>query len=128
MQNVWRVFPLVLVLLASCMPQRPPGEVRTTQSQSVLGADEIREAAAPDAYTVVRSRRPQWLRSVRATTISGNDGVVVYYGNARMGGIDALRQIPAANIRSMEFLRPATAQQRFGVGHLNGAIVVTPET
>jgi hypothetical protein len=114
----------VAVVLAACSP-RPPAS-RANHDSSVLRAEEIAGVADHDAYTLVQSLRPQWLRAEKPQTVSGNDRLVVYFGAARIGGLEALRQISAADVGRMEFLSPSAAQLRFGSGHLNGAIVVTP--
>lgn len=88
--------------------------------------EEIRGAGATDAFTLVQTLRPGWLRSSRQQTLSGDDGIVVYLERARMGGVGELRNISSANVGRIEFLSASVAQQRLGAGHLNGAIILYP--
>ncbi len=58
--------------------------------------------------------------------VSGS-GLVVYLDNARMGGVDALRQLNTSAIESLRFMDAATATATLpGLGSsvIAGAIVV----
>jgi hypothetical protein len=126
MKRLLRLRPLLAataLLLAACAPAATPGS--SGRDSSVLREEEIATSRDRDAYTLVQALRPQWLRT-KPQTISGNDQIVVYLGAARIGGVDVLRRIAAMDVGRMEFFSPAAAQLRFGPGHLNGAIVVTP--
>lgn len=85
-----------------------------------------------DAYDVVQRLRPNWFTrksggsSARRMGTSGS-GLVVYLDNARMGGVDALRQLNTSGIESLRFLDAAAATARLpGLGSsvIAGAIVV----
>jgi hypothetical protein len=84
-----------------------------------------------DAYDIVQRLRPNWFTrktggsSARRMGTSGS-GLVVYLDNARMGGVDALRQLNTSAIESLRFLDAAAATAQLpGLGSsvIAGAIV-----
>jgi hypothetical protein len=96
-----------------------------------------------DAYEIVQRLRPTWLtRSTtsvvnmggstpRTSTSNGyagpSGGLVVYLDNAKMGGPDALRDLPGSTIGSIQYMDAATATATLpGLGSdiVTGAIVV----
>jgi hypothetical protein len=107
-----------------------------------IGPDEL-AGATGDALDIVRSLRANWLVerggkrfAEQGLVISADDKgntvvgpgqptIQVYLDDAKMGGVDALRQIPVPSIRKIERLTPAEANYRFGAGHDHGVILVT---
>ncbi|HET7321638.1 MAG TPA: hypothetical protein VFI96_04015 [Longimicrobiaceae bacterium] len=115
----------LLALLTAC----GPGIYRATPGRdaSVITRPEIEQSPAPNAFLIVQRLRPQWLHRARPHTIrEGDEEVMVFLGAARLGGLDELRNLSTLSIQKIEYLSAAAAQQRFGAGLLNGAIVVTP--
>lgn len=126
---------LVLVLLAftvtACASAGAAGEDTTRRDARRITAEEIAEASQTDAYDLVRTLRPAWLRKRgggSASTLSAgataDTDIAVVMDNVQMGGPEALRQIPLSAIRWMEFVDAMTATQRWGTGYPYGAIVV----
>lgn len=95
------------------------GEVAPRTDRNVLVQDEIRASHAADLFGVIQERRSQWLRSR-----GGSETVRVYFGTTRMGGPDALRGVSPAQVYRVEYLDAASATQRLGPGHTQGAIIV----
>jgi hypothetical protein len=91
---------------------------------SVLTRAEIVEANQMTALELVRTERPQWLHRRGARTISGDTEIAVYLDGTRIGGPDALADIPAITVQRMRYYSEREAQFRWGVGHLHGAIEV----
>jgi hypothetical protein len=77
---------------------------------------------------VIEQLRPQFLR-VRGTTTLGNaqtgDVIWVYFDGTRMGTLEVLNNIGAHEIREIRYLSPSEATNRYGTGHVQGAILVT---
>jgi len=83
--------------------------------ETVVTSEELRAAGdARSLYDAVKQLRPHWLAA----------DVVVYVGNRRYGGGEALRQLLPSTVASLRYFSPSAAQQRFGSNHPNGAIQV----
>lgn len=116
---------LLALLLAACArgPSASPRLVRP--DSDVITREQVENAAAANAYEVVQSLRPLWLRKRGAHSTTGAyDDVVVYLETTRFGGLQSLRQVDAASVRSIRFLDAATANYRWGPGHTHGVIQV----
>lgn len=113
-----------------------------TSRNAPLGPEEIQRARASNAYEIVQSLRPLWLEErgrnsyaetarvgsydkMGAAVIPGEATIKVYLDGAQVGGVNALRQVPASTVRSIEYLDPAAAALRFGQGVTHGAILVS---
>jgi hypothetical protein len=90
-----------------------------------ISNEELQHTTASDLFTAVQSLRPQWLRRNHSSTIRGGDGISVYRDGVRLGGVAELRQMAATDAATVTYLSPSQAQARYGLGNLNGAIVVT---
>lgn len=95
---------------------------------NVITEAELASRSALTARQVVEQLRPQFLR-VRGTTTLGNaqtaDVIWVYFDGTRMGTIEVLNNIGAHEIREIRYLSPSEATNRYGTGHVQGAILVT---
>jgi hypothetical protein len=111
----------ITFLIPACATTSEPG-ARSSFGDITIG--EIEEANASDAYILVQRLRPGWLRQRGSSSINRPTPRVVYLDNMRVGGLDSLRQISANSIERIRFLDSPDATQRFGTGHVNGAILV----
>src|SRR5712675_1050420 len=94
----------------------------------VITSAEIDAGAFRDAYDVVQRLRPTWFTKARASSsgsLSGTQvssgsggmggvqpsssggGLVVYLDNTRLGGPEALRELPASSIASLQYMDAA---------------------
>jgi hypothetical protein len=112
----------LLLTLAGCGSQRGDGP---RQNRAVLHAAEMEPAGYADLFQVIQSLRPEWLRPQGATSFRGQEVIVVYLDDNRMGGVEALRNIPPRSIASVRFISGLEASQRWGLNHGMGAIVVS---
>ena len=99
-----------------------PGRTNTL----LLTEKDIAETGQPNAYRVIQTARPQWLR-VRpmGSSRGGFERIQVYVQGSRFGTVDGLEQIVASSIKEMRFLEPRDATTRYGTGHASGAILIT---
>jgi hypothetical protein len=58
---------------------------------------------------------------------SGDQDIVVYMDNARLGFREAMAQVPLAAVEFLQFFDARRATQRWGAGHLNGAILISTQ-
>ena len=134
----------ILLLATACASSNTQRTGSATAEHHPITLEEIENVGAGNAYDLVQVRRPAWLRT--RGTQSFNEGargagggsgadagvasrpgqtpIVVYLGSARLGGVEALRQIDIRTIGSVEYLGRAAADYRFGPGHLHGAIIL----
>ena len=97
-----------------------------TTNRDFIARDEIDKGQWPNAYELIRSVRPQWLRVRGRDTIVGEPGTVqVVLDDVRLGATDALRTLPVGGIAYFQWLDGITASQRWGMGFGNGAIFVS---
>lgn len=117
----------VLLVSSACapLPSGTSSGVPATRDRNYITQDEIRGAASTTALDAVRALRPAWLVKRGPQSVSYEADIVVYLGRARMGGVQALSEIAAGTVTSLEFLDPAAANYRFGAGHPYGAIIVS---
>ena len=83
-------------------------------------------SSAPDAYSVVDRLRPQWLRSRGAASLQNPrpEYPVVYLDGTRWGPVESLREIHSNSVSEIRFISATQATNRFGTGHMAGAILV----
>lgn len=120
----------------------PSREAR--RDRTVIRLRELREAQAENVYELIRSLRPEWLRtrgtaSMRETprgrstgrsprdveiTQPGISTLKVYLDDSHLGGLDVLRELQPGSVGEIRFLDTAEATMKWGAGHLHGAIHV----
>ena len=114
---------------SSTTPRPDPDRITTS---------EIDSQNFRDAYDIVQQLRPAWFtrksgsstaRRIGVSTSSSaiGAGLFVYLDNAHLGGVEALRQLSASAIESLQFMDAATATATLpGIGSsvVSGAIVV----
>jgi hypothetical protein len=130
-----RTLPLLILAIALLLPaavhaqDSAKAKLKIKRNPDVISFQEIEaESDTRDAYQLVNRLRPLWLtkRGVGSINLPAAE-VAVYLNGMRIGGPDALRDIPRTGVLEMRFLRGTDATQRFGTGHENGAILVTPK-
>ena len=101
---------------------------RQRKDPNVITEAELASRSALTARQVIEQLRPQFLR-VRGTTTLGNaqtgDVIWVYFDGTRMGTVEVLNNIGAHEVREIRYLNPSEATNRYGTGHVQGAILVT---
>jgi hypothetical protein len=103
-------------------------QTRQRKDPNVITEAELASRSTLTARQVIEQLRPQFLR-VRGTTTLGNaqtaDVIWVYFDGTRMGTVEVLNNIGAHEIREIRYLNPSEATNRYGTGHVQGAILVT---
>ena len=107
----------LVVFLAGCASSGGSGAAdasadakRSADSPFVITASEIQEANLPNAYELVSRLRRPWLRQDK---ITGRE-VRVYMEQRDIGGAEALRNIPAADVAELRFFDSDAAMKRWG--------------
>lgn len=90
--------------------------------------ENIQESnVSTNAFDVVQSLRPEWLRTRGVQTLSGeaSDNIKVYVNGSQYGtNPESLRGLQRENVQRIEFLSASQATTRYGAGHTQGAILV----
>jgi hypothetical protein len=94
-------------------------------SRSVIERGDIEDNPASNAWDLVQSVRPEWLRVREEVGIGRTNDIVVYLDNARLGGREALRSVPVASVQYLRRFDPVAANLRWGAGHAYGAILIS---
>lgn len=124
-----------------------PGAARAGQpldmkrGRSILTREQIISSGATNAHQLIRAMRAEWMqpRGVNSFTetargyadtettviIPGEDHILVYMDNARMGGTQHLVDMPLADVQQIEFIDGPQATFRWGAGHAHGVILIT---
>lgn len=121
------MLPLITAL-AACVSSGA-GRERLGDPDLIL-REEIDESSARNAFELVQTARPQWLRLRGMTTLqqaSGEQDIVVYLDNARLGFRESMGQVGLAAVQYLQFFDARQATQRWGGGHLNGAIFISTQ-
>jgi hypothetical protein len=93
---------------------------------AMILADEIGACDARNAYEVVERLRPRWLRGGRSHSTRLDTVILVYYDGIRLGGLEALRDLPVEHVRHIRVVGSAEAGMLPGLGsqHVERAIMV----
>lgn len=90
----------------------------------MITADQIAAANVPTAYEAVDRLHRDWWQDLNHP----QNPVIVYQDNNQKlgdGTPQALRQIPADDVKSIEYLSSNDAVMRFGQDAIGGAIILT---
>ena len=119
-----RFVAMVAVLLASAC-----GGGGTTQAGTAATTPVDRETLRPEewgtrnfysAYDAVAALRPMWLNK------RGPDGSIqVYVDDNHVGGLEMLRTVRTTSVSMIKHLDGIQAAARYGLGHEQGAILVS---
>jgi hypothetical protein len=119
-----------VVLVASAVAQSKP------KSSSTLITEEEIERARPtvgNAFDVVQSLRPRWLRTREMVQMPGSSSsgsnvpqmaeIHVYMDDRDKGDIDFLKTIPAELVYTLKFMSMTEVGARFGPSRGPGIVV-----
>jgi len=116
-----------VLALAACATSGAPPE-GSFGDPDVIAVSEMQESNARTVYELIQTRRPQWFVTRGMTTLAqaaGEEDIMVYLDNAHLGFRDSLQRVPLAGVEYVRFFNAREATQRWGGGHLHGAILVS---
>jgi hypothetical protein len=138
----------LVVLVSACAGSGTGANSSPRGDSNVITREQLDRLGGQNLYDVIQSARPGWFRTrgtqsfrenatgsgggrgaeASVQVVPGTGTVVVYMDNTRIGDIISLRQITPQNVESIHFIDAATATNRWGSGHMHGAIQVIPRT
>lgn len=98
-----------------------------SHDRSVLQEQDLRTVERLSAFEALRRLRPAWLstRGQAALVAPERESVRVYLDDMPLGDVWSLKRIPVRTVGSIRHLDAHDATLVFGVGHAEGAILVT---
>lgn len=112
---------ILLLLVAGCASMSK----RSARDSELLTQAEMLNNNFVTVYDAVTAMRSNWL-NVRPNTLTATQGdVIIYYDANRLGGPSELRNINVRDVVYVRHYNSTEATQRFGVGHAQGAILVS---
>ena len=113
-----RRFGVAMVLLLGCSPPATTGESNNARpDRNVITLPEIQAARTDNAYELVRTLHPLWLRKRGSNSMQYDGTIVVYLNETRLGGpTPCSRWRPSASHRSATTIRaPRTTSSGAGI-------------
>ena len=120
--------PLLLMALSACASANRRSQ--PLSDPDFIERDEIDESTSSTAYDLILAARPLWLQTRGLANLrqaAGEEDIVVYMDNARLGARESLRRVPLASVQYLQFFNAREATLRWGGGHLHGAILVSTQ-
>ena len=110
-----------LPLLLACASSGATG-----QDSNVITAPELARSEAGSTYDAIRHIRPEMLRSRDPGSLMLFKGryPAVAVDNRVLGGVDALRAIPAGQVARLEYVSAWKAANRYGRTFRDGIVLV----
>lgn len=82
------------------------------------------DAGFSSAYDLIQKLRPIWLRKRGQTSFTQEGDIVVYLDGTRLGDREALRSLRTESLETLQYMDARRATNRYGAGHVNGAILI----
>ena len=117
-------FFLGAAAVIACASAGAGGTTVDANNPNIITGDQISASAQTNAYDVVSRLRPNFLKSRGRTTVyaRGSDYPTVYLDGQSYGDLSSLRNIAAAQISSIHFIRGTDAVTTYGMQYGAGVI------
>ena len=120
---------LFLLTLGACLPAGTGSS--GIRDRDLITRAEIERSNAGSAYELVQTLRPEWLRPRGVATLQfqsqKNEILVVYLNRIRLGALETMYEVALGQVWYLRYFSAAEATYRWGVGHLQGAILISTE-
>jgi hypothetical protein len=125
-----RTFGTLTLLIAGAIMLAPQELSAQKKQRDVITREEILQSSHKelDLHRAVRSLRPHFLAAPRGQRTMGAAPaapIALYIDDARSGDVNSLKDVAAMDVQEVRYLEPSKAQERFGMTHSGGAILVT---
>jgi len=113
----------ILVATAGCSARSPHGTTLRAD-RDLLTQEELREHRFSTVFEAIEALRAHWLRERGPDSFTAPGHVQVYLDDSRLGGVEALRTLPLANVLFIRHVDGIVAAARWGLDHGHGVILV----
>jgi hypothetical protein len=93
--------------------------------RNLLTQEDLREHRFATVFDAIEALRSHWLRERGPDSFSTPGQVQVYLDDSRLGGVEALRALPLANVLYIRHVNGVDAAARWGLDHGQGVILVS---
>lgn len=120
-----RTWLLLVPLLLTPACAGRSGTASKAYDRNIITAEQMKDRKFNNLYDAISALRPNWLHTRGTDSYNNPSKVEVYYDNARMEGVKALRTIATSAIAYVRYYNANEATARWGMGHGQGAIYVS---
>ena len=94
---------------------------------NVITEEEIQKASATNAYDLIRTLRPTWLRArgVTSTREDNSGGLAFILDGIPVSSRDQLESLPPERIKEARYLSASDATTKYGTGYTSGVVEIT---
>ena len=114
-----------ILFAASACAARPPRDTTLAADRNLLTQEDLREHGFATVFDAIEALRSHWLRERGPDSFSSPGHVQVYLDDSRLGGVEALRTLPLANVLYIRHVNGVDAAARWGLDHGQGVILVS---
>ena len=114
----------ILVATSGCAA-RSPHDSAPPVDRDLLTQEDLREHRFSTVFEAIEALRSNWLRERGPDSFSIPGHVQVYLDDSRLGGVEALRTLPLANVLYIRHVNGVDAAARWGLDHGQGVILVS---
>jgi hypothetical protein len=113
---------VILLAASGCAGGSPQGSTPPSPQadRNLITRAELSQREFSSVYAAIEALHPNWL-ALRGPV----NTVEVYLDGQHLGGVETLFTIPVPSVESIRHMDGIEAAARYGVGHDQGAILVT---
>src|SRR5204862_6728309 len=113
----------ILVATSGCATHSPHDRAPAAD-RNLLTQEDLREYQFATVFEAIEALRAHWLRERGPDSFSAPGHVQVYLDDSRLGGVEALRTLPLANVLLIRHVDGIVAAARWGLAHGHGCSLV----
>jgi hypothetical protein len=118
----------ICLLIAVCACSSRSGSSSDVRpDRNLITVEQIRNGHFQNAFEAVQALRPNWLTPRGQASFQKPSQIEVYYDATHLGTVETLRTIVSSNIAFIRWYDGTQAQQRYGIGHESGVILVSSQ-
>ena len=114
----------ILVATSGCAAHSAPDRAPPAD-RNLLTQGDLREYRFATVFDAIEALRSHWLQERGPDSFSIPGHVQVYLDDSRLGGVEALRTLPLANVLYIRHVNGVDAAARWGLDHGHGVILVS---
>ena len=114
----------ILAVLAGCASAGGADGGEAETSRNVITTAQLDAATQPNAYEVIRSLNPQWLRRRGPDSFNAQTSLLVIIDDGQHHDVSILNGLRPGDLREIRYVDPRTGMLRYGDRANGGALLV----